>query len=291
MNKIITAVILALCICQTLALSARDYKKAEDMINSILADESDANSRQQGTDVESSVDEAEKKSAVDEGKQERRRVPAMAGKDAVLLKNGIQLFNSGMMENSLAAFNEIITDYPGSPFSDSARIWSGRIMLGKNQTDDAIVQFNAVGENSGEYPAALFYTGETFRYKGDLNKSIETFKKIYNLYPDNEFSDKAMLISGKLYLQLNRGYQALESAIGIVNNYSDRDTVDDAYYLMAKIYERDPVLKDLETARRIYRTFLVKAGKNEKHFSGSPLLPAVKRDLDSLEKTYFRLER
>lgn len=290
MKNLLIVAITLLLLSHFAALNARDYKKAEDMINSILAEESDANSRQQSGGEAASI-ETDRKSPAEEEKQERKKVPAMAGKDAVLLKNGIQLFNSGMMDSSFAAFNEIISNYPGSPFTDSARIWSGRIMLGRNQYDAAIVQFSSVGENSGEFPASLFYTGEAFRYKGDLNRSIETLKKLSNSYPGNEFSDKALLISGKLYLQLNRGYQALESVIGIINNYSDRDTVDDAYYLMAKIYERDPVLKDFETARRIYRTFIAKAGRNEKYFRESPLLETVKRDLDNLEKTYFRLER
>lgn len=288
-NIFITLITLFILVHFT-SLNARDYKKAEDMINSILSEESDVNSREQSEEEAASI-KSDRETTAEEEKQERRRVPAMAGKDAVLLKNGIQLFNSGMMDSSFAAFNDIINNYPGSPFTDSARVWSGRIMLGKNQYDDAIGQFSSVGDNSGEYPAALFYTGEAFRYKGDLNRAIETLKKLYNSYPENEFSDKAMLISGKLYLQLNRGYQALESALGIINNYSDRDTVDDAYYMMAKIYERDPVLKDFETARRIYRTFLAKAGRNEKYFRESPLLDTVKRDLDNLEKTYFRLER
>jgi TolA-binding protein len=289
-KKLLIISLLVIICFPSVSLSARDYKKTEDMITSILSEEGEAKPVERGESVTPST-ERDKQAPGDEEKRERRRIPAMTGKDAVLLKSGIELYNSGMMESSLAAFNDIINNYTGSPFSDSARIWAGRIILGRNQFDEAIAQFAAVGENSGEYPASLFYTGEAFRYKGDLNRSIETFKKLYNSYPENEFSDKGMLISGKLYLQLNRGYQSLEAVIGIIKNYSDRDTLDDAYYLMAKIYERDPMLRDLETARRVYRIFLRKAGKNEKYFKDSPLLPAVVRDLDNLEKTYFRLER
>ncbi|NLV66072.1 MAG: hypothetical protein GXY14_00180, partial [Spirochaetes bacterium] len=57
------------------------------------------------------------------------------------------------------------------------------------------------------------------------------------------------------------------------------------------IYEKDPVLRDVESARRYYRIFLKKAANNEKYFSDSPLLPAVKRDMEQLEKTHFKMER
>ncbi len=290
MKKLFIIFIAALLSFPPAYLNARDYKKTEDIITSILTEEDEAKPVEKDETETPSINR-NMESSNDEEKRETGKIPAMSGKDAVLLKNGIELYNSGMMESSLAAFNEIISNYTGSPFSDSARIWSGRIILGRNQFDEAITQFSAVGENSGEYPASLFYTGEALRYKGDLNRSIETFKKLYNSYPENGFSDKAMLVSGKLYLQLNRGYQSLEAVIGIIKNYSDRDSLDDAYYLMAKIYERDPVLRDFETARKIYRVFLAKAGKQEKYFKDSPLLPAVARDLENLEKTYFRLER
>jgi outer membrane protein assembly factor BamD (BamD/ComL family) len=196
-----------------------------------------------------------------------------------------------MLDSSLAAFNDLLTNYSGSSFSDNARIWAGRINMEKNKFDEAISLFAAVGSNSGEYPASLFYTGEALLSKGDLNRSIETYKKLYYSFPGNEFSDKSILMAGKLYLRINKGHQALESAITIIKNYSDRDTVDDAYYLMAKIYERDAVLKDSESARRIYRIFINKADSGEKFFKDSPLLPVVKKDLNNLENTYFRLER
>ena len=278
-------------ICIQFPLYSRDYKKTEDMIKTILTEESEdknISGESQNTDIQpgSETQDQEK-----ENEDENRKKQSMSGKDAILLKNGIDLYNSGMFDSSMASFNDLLTNYSGSSFADNARIWAGRINIKKNKYDEAISLFSAVGANSGEYPASLFYTGEALLSKGDLGRSIETYKKLYYTFPENEFSDKSLLMAGKLYLRINKGSQALESVIIIIKNYSERDTVDDAYYLMAQIYEKDAVLKDSESARRIYRIFIKKADSGEKFFKDSPLLPVVKKDLNNLEHTYFRLER
>lgn len=283
--------IFIIILCVEFPLFSRDYKKTEEMITSILTEESDNRNRTEKSDETKDVQPGmELEDSVDK-KHDQKKNPVMNDMDGVLLKNGIQLYNSGMMESSLAAFNDLLSNYPASIFSDNARIWAGRINLKKNDYDAAIALFSAVSNNSGEYPASLFYTGEALRFKGDLNRAIETFKKLFNAYPENEYSDKSLLIAGQLYLRLNKGYQSLESAITIIKYYSDRDTIDDAYYLMAKIYQRDALLKDNESARKIYKTFINKADSEEKFFKDSPLLPVVKKDLDNLERTHFRLER
>lgn len=284
--------ILIILLCAEFSLFARDYQKTEEMIKSILTEESDNRIRTEDVgeirDVQSEVEEEE----IPAGKRiEQEKKSLMDGKDVLLLKNGIELYNSGMMDSSFSAFNELLSNYPESIFLDNARIWAGRIYLNKNDYDAAINLFSAVSDSSGEYPASLFYTGEALRNKGDLTGAIETFKKLFNAYPENEYSDKSLLIVGKIYLRLNKGYQALESAITIIKHYSNRDTIDDAYYLMAKIYQVDALLKDHESARKIYKNFLTKADSGEKFFKDSPLLPVVKKDLDNLERLYFRLEK
>jgi TolA-binding protein len=289
-SLIIYNVALILFVSQ-LPLYSRDYKKTEDMIKSILTEENEDKSIAPEDKKEDIQSEPESDTAEKNEEDDKQRKPAMSGKDAILLKNGIELYNSSMLDSSMAAFNDLLTNYSGSSFADNARIWAGRINNKKNKYDEAIDLFSAVSENSGEYPASLFYTGEALLGKGDLSRSIETYKKLYNSFPENEFADKSILMSGKLYLRINKGYQALESVITIIKNYNDRDTVDDAYYLMAKIYEKDFVLKDNESARRVYRIFINKADAGEKYFKDSPLLTVVKKDLDNLERTYFRLER
>lgn len=278
---------------------AKDFHKTEEIINNILTEEKDSSSEQkksipQAEQIIKEEDSTEKQKdtePVKENDEESAKRTAMSGKDEIILKTGIQLYESGMYEHSLTRFNDIINNYTTSKFIDSARMWSGKIYLRKYEYDNAIKVFDSVSEKSGEYPAALFYKGEALRIKGETTSAIENYQKVSSSYPDNELADNSILLTGKLYLLNGKGYQALESALKIIRYYKDAESVDDAYYLIAKIYEKDPMLKDIEMSRKFYRAFLKKADIGQKHFTDSPLKDVVKKDLEYLDKTFFRLER
>jgi len=288
MKKLITISLLLIIV----PLYSKDYHKTEEMINSILTEETTANTKKTEpavTDPNNKIAETEKEK--DKTEDEAAKNSAMSGKDEVLLKTGIQLYESGLLDHSLVRFTDLIKNYPSSKFIDSARMFAGKIYLKKYQYDEAIKQFDAIKEQSGEYQAALYYKAEAYRYKGDPINAIEYYQKLSSSYPEHELADNAILTSGKLYLNSSKGYQALESSIKIIRYYKDKETIDDAYYLIAKIYEKDPLLKDMEMSRKFYKIFIQKSEQNQKHFADSPLIPAVKKDLEHLEKTYFKFEK
>lgn len=298
-------IILLILLLSVTATYAKDFHKTEDMIDTILKEESESSSVKKenppaGENISGENSSAEKEKAAGEEKDETQpadneeqpvKNTAMSGNDEILLKTGIQLYESGMYDHALVRFNDIIKNFPTSKFIDSARMWSGRIYIRKYDYDNAIKEFDSIGEKSGEYPAALFYKGESLRIKGDKVAAIENYQKISSTWPDNELADNSILLTGKLYLSSGKGYQSLESALRIIRSYKDTESVDDAYYLIAKIYEKDPVLKDIEMSRKFYRAFLKKADSGQKHFADSPLKEVVKKDLEYLDKTYFRLDR
>jgi outer membrane protein assembly factor BamD (BamD/ComL family) len=156
--------------------------------------------------------------------------------------------------------------------------------------DDAIKEFSALTAESGDYPASLYYAGESYQMKGDQISSIEYYQKVQAQFPSHELADKALLNMGRLYLNQKKGAQALDSAVRIIKYYKDRDTIDDAYYLIGKVYEKDPRFKDVETARKIYKKFITK-GESDARFGKSPLLVRVREDLQRIEKTYFKMEK
>lgn len=282
---------------------AKDFHKTEEMINSILKEDTNTSVKEEKslqenkaqsektTEKEQTGEEKKNEGAAENIAEETAKKTAISGNDEILLKTGIQLYESGLYDHSLLRFNDIIKNYPSSKFIDSARMWAGKIHIRKYDYDNAYKEFNSIGEKSGEYPAALFYKGESLRIKGDTVSAIENYQKISSSYPENELADNSILITGKLYLTSGKGYQALESALKIIRYYKDTESVDDAYYLIAKIYEKDPILKDVELSRKFYRAFLKKSDSGQKYFTDSPLKEVVKKDLDYLDKTYFRLER
>jgi TolA-binding protein len=281
----------------------RDYRQTREIIDSILSEESrkGGNSSQEKDAAPILPDESkeqplpaekEKKTAPPppNGAAKDEGAPKVSGEEEVLLKTGIDFYNNGLYDPALRNFQEMVTRFPQGTLRESARFWMGRIHMKAYRYDEAIKEFAAVTPESGDYPASLFLVAESYQMKGDRVASIENYQRVYARFPDHELADRALLAMGKLYLAGRNGAQALDSAVKLIRQYKDRDTVDDAYYLIGKVYEGDPLFKDIETARRVYRRFLEK-GETDRRFGASPLRRRVEDDLRRIERAYFRMER
>jgi TolA-binding protein len=271
-----------------LPLYSKDFNKTEEIINTLLKSQEE---REKAPMKVPAVAEKSRKKPVKEEKDEADKKPAgMSSPDEILLKTGIQLYNSDLFDYAEDKFRELARDYPRSPYLDSSRIWLSRISIKKYRYDDAIKGLSAIKSDSGEYPMALYNTGYCHMAKGNEIKSIEFFHRVSSRFPEHQLADNALLNSGEIFFRNGKGNQALESAIKLVKFYSNRETADDAYYLLGKIYEKDPLLKDPEMARTIYKKFLKKADSGDPVFTRSPLKDRVKKDLRYIEKNYFRLK-
>jgi TolA-binding protein len=287
MKSIIAAVITLALIAAPAALCADD--RTEEIIKTLL-DEGTPQTPANRDAVKDATPPREK-TATPVKKEKPIGKPQAPPPDEVLLKTGIQLYNTGLMDAALVKFTELKTKYPQSPFRDSAAIWSGKIHFSENRPAEAIREFSSIGEDSGEYPVALYCTGEALYKQGMLPGAIESFFKTASQYPEHERADDALLFLGNIYLNAKKGNQAIDNALKIIKYYPERETVDDAYYLLAKVFEKDDTLRDFETARKIYRIFLRKADEEKlPPFYGSPLRARVERDLHYIEKTYFKME-
>lgn len=270
-------------------------EKTHEIIKTILEIDAKKNSAANGDLKKREERDREKNKnnggRLENDKRQRAEIPTAPSPDMLLLKTGMQLFNLSQLEAALKKFNEVKTKYPQSSLRDIATIWTGKINLKLNRTDDAIREFSSISESSGEYPSALYYLGEAELRMDAKTKAIEYYYKLASQFPEYEFADKALIELTKIYISEGKGDQSLESAVKIIKHYPDRDTIDDAYYYVGKVFESDPQLKDVEIARKIYEIFLRKAGDaGDKHFWNSPLKGRVKRDLRYLEETYFKME-
>lgn len=290
--------------------AAEDKPQTEEIINTILDGPSQVTPADQKKGVAPEERKADTNEAVQPPSPEEKKggpgtviparkkaapakeetAPRVTGEEQLLLKTGIDFYNNGLYDHSLRKFQDLSAKFPAGLYKDSARFWMGKIYMKQYRYDDAIREFAAVSAESGDYPAAVFYAGESSQMKGDPIASIEYYQRVQAQFPSHELADKALLNMGMLYLNQQKGTQALDSAVKIIKFYKDRATVDDAYYLMGKIYEKDPRLKDMETARRIYRQFL-KKGETDDRFGTSPLKKRVEDDLLRIEKMYFRMEK
>ncbi|OPZ80447.1 MAG: hypothetical protein BWY76_03354 [bacterium ADurb.Bin429] len=106
-------------------------------------------------------------------------------------------------------------------------------------------------------------------------------------FPEHELADDALIALSRVNVAQGSGTMAVENLLKVIRLYADRETVDDAYFNLGKVYETDTVLRDLARAREVYRTFTRKADEGEPRFASSPLLPRVKRDLEYINRTFF----
>ncbi len=210
--------------------------------------------------------------------------------DEMFYRAGIAFYNTEMYEAAGKKFSEMRSKYPDSQFAQSAIVWSGKVNMKLNKYDKAIGDFSSVSEESGEYPASLFHLGETYLKAGNPAGAINSFYKLSSQFPQYELADEALIRLGMIYLNEQKGTLALDAAAKVIKFYGTKNKVPDAYYLIGKVYERDQVLRDIETARKIYKIFLKKADQSPQ-FKNSPLLIRVKRDLKYIESNYFRYER
>lgn len=290
-------------------LLAKESGQTEEIINNILSDDSaDTGAAEAGTlpapegpdaaKKEPAAPVAEKKAATDASAPAGMKIsaakeetaPRVTGEEQLLLKTGTDFYNNGMYDHSLRKFQELAEKFPQGIYRDSARFWTGMIDMKQYRYDDAIREFSAISPESFDYPASIYYIGESYLMKGDHVASIEYYQRVYAQFPAHRLADKALLNIGKLFLGQRKGGQALDSAVKLIKGYKDRDTIDDAYYLLGQIYEKDPQLRDIETARKIYRQFLSR-GETDDRFGKSPLRKRVETDLRRIESVYFKTGR
>lgn len=279
----------ALCICLFLlsACTSLMGQSRESILKSILSENEDA---VPGTGDTNTPETGENPGAFS-GEEEDDSTPAADTPDQLALKTGIELYNSRLYDRALEKFNEIKKNYPNSPFRDAASIWAGRIYLQRGNYDNALEELSGIPETSGEYPASLFLRGEIQTSRGNRVQAVESFKTVSALFPEHELADNALLMSARIYLREKQGTQSLDAVLKIIKYYRNRETIDDAYYWLGEILMKDPVHKDVESARKIFQIFLKRASDTgNPHFYNSPLKNRAARQLQQIESTYFQEE-
>ncbi len=281
--KFSTVTYCIICLFTSLPLLGQSH---ESILKSILAEE-DINN----TVAEETVIPENRENTVPPTGEEDDSGPEAATPDQLALKMGIELYNSRLFDRAMEKFTTIKNEYPRSPYSDSASIWTSRILMERGNYKNALKELSGIPEKSGEYPASLFLRGQVFKGQGQRIPAIESFKTVSALFPEHELADDALLQTAELYLQEKQGTQSLDAVLKIIKYYGERETIDDAYYWLGAILLHDPVHKDVESARKIFKIFLKRAeDPGNRHFHNSPLADRATRDLRQIESIYFQEE-
>jgi TolA-binding protein len=285
MKKILTIIILLLSAIRLWAMESREL---EEIIKNIIDSNAYVNEKKVPPSGKSDSGLSSDKDTTEKTKEDKGKSISFPSADEALLKSGIQLFEASLYANSRQKLEELKSKYPDSPYKDIASIWLSRILIESGKLDEAITMLKSINQESGEYPSALFFTGEIYLRKGEEPGAIEYFYKVASQSPDHYLADDSLIAISKIYLKNNKGNQALEAAIRVIKNYQKRETIDDAYFLIAQVFEKDAMLKDVGIARKLYKIFIKKAEvEKAPFFNNSPLLSRVKNNLSNIESKYY----
>jgi len=206
-------------------------------------------------DDEMTADEGKKNSIAPAKKQDMKGAGTA---DEALYKTGIEFYNAELFDAAVKTFAEMKSKHPQSSQLHSAMIYSARANMRLREYKKAAEDLNAVPPDSGEYPASLFYQAESQYGLGKRTDAVALFYRVAAQFPQTPLADDSLIRASQVLLDERKGPQALEAAVRVVRYYGDRETIDDAYFMIGQIYEKDPSLRDVETSRKVYRVFIRK---------------------------------
>ncbi|MDY6933154.1 MAG: hypothetical protein SVZ03_02900 [Spirochaetota bacterium] len=281
--------ILLFCIIFSTPSYSRDMRGLEDIIKSILDSEIEGSIEEKEEETKKPLGEESSSQymtnrADNEKMEEKKEQISIPSLDRTLLETGLELFNAHNYDHALSKFKELKMKYPQSPLMDSSTIWIAKIYIDTNKWDDARDELLSISENSGEYPTAVFQMGEIEMKRGYPSAAIEFYYRVSSQFPNHHLADDALLVLGNIYINEKKGNKALQTLMRLIKYYRDRETIDDAYFYLGKLFERDLMLRDFEIAIKLYKLFLKKSNEERAlHFRYSPLKERVEGNLKQLE--------
>ena len=139
-----------------------------------------------------------------------------------LLSDGQTAFREGEFSDALALFEKARKDYPGSKAGEIALVYAGESLFHLARLKEAEVGFNdyllqyAGGEFSARARQGL---GFVFEERGEFQKAIDVYRKVYVDYPESYLSPQAILSVGRCYEAMGLWEKAKESYEKLVTSY------------------------------------------------------------------------
>jgi len=114
-------------------------------------------------------------------------LPASAGeRDAY--QTAFDLMKARQFDQSIAAFNRLIADYPNGQYTPNAYYWLGELYLANQNLEQARQSFMQVINLYPDHPKVpdtLYKLGVAYHRLGDSNKAMEYFNQVRTQYPQS----------------------------------------------------------------------------------------------------------
>jgi tetratricopeptide (TPR) repeat protein len=135
-----------------------------------------------------------------------------------------------------------------------------KLATSREISNDAIALGVLIEDNTAldtsDYVMREYAAVELLLFQNKLQESIIAFESMLKKYPRHSLTDEIYWNLANIYQKLGKFDLAVNYLAKISEDYNEDILADDAYYLMARIYEDQ--LGDREKAKALYREFLVK---------------------------------
>ena len=112
-------------------------------------------------------------------------VPPDPKKEADAYQHAFNLLKQGRYKESIGAFRDFLSRYPGGTYEDNAQYWLGEASYVDRDFDTALVEFSRVVENypaSSKVPGAMLKSGYIHYEKRNWAQARELFKRLQQSY-------------------------------------------------------------------------------------------------------------
>jgi len=103
-------------------------------------------------------------------------------------QTAFDLMKARQFDQSIAAFNRLIADYPNGQYTPNAYYWLGELYLANQNLEQARQSFMQVINLYPDHPKVpdtLYKLGVAYHRLGDSNKAMEYFNQVRTQYPQS----------------------------------------------------------------------------------------------------------
>jgi len=103
-------------------------------------------------------------------------------------QTAFDLMKARQFDQSIAAFNRLIVDYPSGQYTPNAYYWLGELYLANQNLEQARQSFMQVINLYPDHPKVpdtLYKLGVAYHRLGDSNKAMEYFNQVRTQYPQS----------------------------------------------------------------------------------------------------------
>lgn len=103
-------------------------------------------------------------------------------------QQAFDLMKARQFDQSIAAFNRLIVDYPNGQYAPNAFYWLGELHLAQQNTEQArqaFMQVISLYPDHPKVPDTLYKLGVAYHRLGDTDRALEYFNQVRSQYPQS----------------------------------------------------------------------------------------------------------